>query len=93
MTANNLNRNTATHPSLELLYHISREIASTIDLPALIERILVLSIENIGAQNGSIIVVDENRNLVTSTLIINQEVVPIPSIPITNPIAREKTAK
>ena len=76
MTAIQANLDTDTRNSLELLYHISREIANTIDLPTLIERILVLSIENIGAQNGSIIVLDEAGNLVISTLIINGKVVP-----------------
>ena len=63
-----------TLASLELLYHISREIAKTIHLPSLIERILVLSIANIKAQNGSIFVVDENRNIMTHSLIINGKV-------------------
>lgn len=68
---------TGTRASLELLYHISREIATTINLPTLIERILVLSVENIGAQNGSIFVVDEAGNPVISTLIIHGKLLPI----------------
>jgi PAS domain S-box-containing protein len=75
MSVNQGNRNKETRASLELLYHISREIATTIDLPTLIERILSLSIQNIGAQNGSILVVDEGGNPVTSALIINGKLV------------------
>jgi NtrC-family two-component system sensor histidine kinase KinB len=63
------------HTALELLYHISREIANTLDLQTLLERILSLSIEKIGAVNGSIIALDDKGLPLASTLIINQEVV------------------
>jgi NtrC-family two-component system sensor histidine kinase KinB len=63
-----------TRASLELLYHVSREIATAFDLATLLERILILSIQNIGATNGSIIALDDNGNPVASTLIINSEV-------------------
>jgi NtrC-family two-component system sensor histidine kinase KinB len=63
-----------TRASLELLYHVSREIVTTLDLATLLERILVLSIQNIGATNGSIIALDDDGNSVASTLIINSEV-------------------
>jgi PAS domain S-box-containing protein len=59
--------------SLELLYHVSREIATSLDLATLLERILFLSIENIGAINGSIIALDDSGSPVESTLIINLE--------------------
>jgi len=44
--------------SLELLYHISRELASALELPGVLERVLRLSIENVGAASGSLIVLD-----------------------------------
>ena len=45
---------------LELLYRISREVATTLDLAVLLERILSLAIKTIGAIRGSIIILDEN---------------------------------
>jgi NtrC-family two-component system sensor histidine kinase KinB len=69
---NKKNNNTSF---LELLYHVSREIAATLDLPTLLKRILALSMENIGAINGTIIALDEIGNPVASTLIINTLVI------------------
>ena len=47
--------------SLELLYHINRELASDLDLQTVLQRVLELSLENVGAISGSIIVLDEQR--------------------------------
>jgi len=69
------NDNMNNTSSLELLYHVSREIATTLDLPVLLKRILTLSMENIGAINGSIIAMDDIGNPVASALIINTLVV------------------
>ena len=55
--------------SLELLYHISREIAATLDLKAVLQRVLFLSMQTIEALSGSIIALDENTNPVASTII------------------------
>jgi PAS domain S-box-containing protein len=66
--------NTDTRASLELLYHVSREIATAVDLQTLIQRILYLSIKNIGAVNGSIIAVDDGGSPVASALMIGEEI-------------------
>ena len=66
--------NTDTRASLELLYHVSREIATAIGLPTLLERVLFLSMQNIGAINGSIIALDDTGHPVASTLIIGTEI-------------------
>ena len=47
------NSDQATRASLELLYHISREIATTLDLPTVLQRVLYLSMRTIGASSGS----------------------------------------
>ena len=60
---------TSTHESLELLYHISREIASTLDLTIVLQRVLALSMRTIGAVSGSIIVVNDDGKPVESTII------------------------
>jgi NtrC-family two-component system sensor histidine kinase KinB len=55
--------------SLVLLYNISRELSSALDLRKLLERVLSLSMENVGAINGSIIVLDDNSTPVDSAII------------------------
>lgn len=45
--------------SLDLLYSISRELAAQLDLRELLQRILQLTLENVGAPSGSILVLDE----------------------------------
>ncbi len=68
------NDKASTRASLELLYHVSREIATAIDLQTLLERILSLSMQNIGAINGSIIALDDGGHPVASTLIIKTNI-------------------
>jgi NtrC-family two-component system sensor histidine kinase KinB len=59
----------STRSSLELLYHISRELSSALDLRTLLERVLILSMRNVGAINGSIIVLDDNGIPVDSAIV------------------------
>lgn len=59
----------STRSSLELLYHISRELSSALDLRTLLERVLFLSMQNVGAINGSIIVLDDNGAPVDSAIV------------------------
>jgi PAS domain S-box-containing protein len=74
MTPVKPNNKASTRASLELLYHVSREIATAIDLTTLLERILFLSMQNIGAINGSIIALADTGHPVASTLIIGSEI-------------------
>ncbi len=60
---------TSIQESLELLYHISREIAATLDLTVVLQRVLALSMRTIGAVSGSIIVVNDKGEPVESTII------------------------
>lgn len=59
--------------SLELLYDISREIAAALDLNTLLRRVLFLSTDSVGAINGSIIVLDEQRRPVESAIITGDQ--------------------
>jgi len=61
--------------SLELLYHISRELTSALDLRTVLQRVLLLSMKNVGAQNGSIIILDDNGEPVESTLIVGDRII------------------
>jgi two-component system, NtrC family, sensor histidine kinase KinB len=63
-----------TRTSLELLYHISREFASALDLNTVLQRVLSLSKETVGARNGSIIVLSEDGRPVESTIIIGKKI-------------------
>jgi PAS domain S-box-containing protein len=48
-----------TKASLDLLYSISRELTAQLDLRELLQRILQLTLEAVGAPGGSILVLDE----------------------------------
>lgn len=56
--------------SLELLYHISRELASALDLHTVLQRVLYLSTQNVGAISGSIIVLDDAGQPVESAFLL-----------------------
>jgi NtrC-family two-component system sensor histidine kinase KinB len=68
------NEDIATRASLELLYHISRELSSALDLRTVLQRVLFLSMRTVGAINGSLIVLDDNGEPVESAIIIGEEV-------------------
>lgn len=54
--------------SLELLYSISRELGAQLDLRELLERMLQLTLENVGAASGSILVLDEGGKVIEGAL-------------------------
>jgi PAS domain S-box-containing protein len=62
-----------TRASLELFYVISREIAAALDLHTVLQRVLYLSMKNVGAISGSIIVLDEGGQPVESAIITGSE--------------------
>jgi PAS domain S-box-containing protein len=57
--------------SLELLYNISREFAAALDLRAVLQRVLKLSMENVGAVSGSIIVLDDTGQAIESAFLMH----------------------
>lgn len=61
--------NQTTRASLELLYNISREVAAALDLRTVLQRVLFLSIKNVQAVSGSIIVLDAHGQPVESAII------------------------
>lgn len=62
--------------SLELLYHISRELVSALDLRTVLERVLSLSMENVGAINGSLIVMDDGGEAVEAVIVTGGQIHP-----------------
>lgn len=63
-----------TRASLELLYHVSRELAAALDLRTVLQRVLVLSIRNVGAINGTLIVLDDNGQAVEATIVTGEQI-------------------
>ncbi len=64
----------STKASLDLLYRVSRELATALDLPTVLQRVLSLSIDTIGATSGSIIILDEQEQPVESAIIYEDQV-------------------
>ncbi len=64
-----------TQASLELLYRVSREIATALDLATVLERVLSLSMDTVGAINGSIIILDDQEAPVESAIIVQDQVI------------------
>ena len=61
--------------SLELLYSISRELTSELDLSELLQRVLKLTIEKVAAVSGSIIVLDEQGRLTEGAVFYKGKVI------------------
>jgi two-component system, NtrC family, sensor histidine kinase KinB len=59
-----------TRSSLELLYDISRELAAAIDLGSVLERVLFLSVHNVGAERGSVIVLNERGEPIQAAIVV-----------------------
>jgi PAS domain S-box-containing protein len=57
-----------TRSSLELLLNVSRQLATTLDLPKVLETVLSLSISNVDAENGSLIVLDEAQKPISAAI-------------------------
>jgi NtrC-family two-component system sensor histidine kinase KinB len=59
-----------TRSALELLYHISRELAAAIDLRSVLQRILSLSLANVGGERGSLVVLDDRMLPIDAAIIV-----------------------
>jgi D-sedoheptulose 7-phosphate isomerase len=59
--------------SLDLLYNISRELAEKLDLHTLLEQILIMTLQNIGAASGSIVVLDSEGKVIEGALAYDGE--------------------
>jgi GAF domain-containing protein len=62
--------NGTARASLELLYHVSRELAAALDLRTVLRRVLFLCMQSVHATNGSIMVLDEGGRPVESAIVI-----------------------
>ncbi len=61
--------------SLDLLVHVSRELASALDLRLVLERVIKLCLQNVGGSSGTIIVLDDNGLPLDSIIIVKDKVI------------------
>jgi two-component system, NtrC family, sensor histidine kinase KinB len=62
--------------SLKLLYDISRELVSSLDLNKVINRLLLLSTTNVGAERGTLIVLDDRQQPVDAVIVYQGKTIP-----------------
>ncbi len=62
-----------TQSSLDLLVEISRELTTTLDLNPLLQRILLLSMQNVGAERATLIVLDADQNPLDAAIYYNNQ--------------------
>jgi two-component system, NtrC family, sensor histidine kinase KinB len=63
-----------TRSSLELLYNVSRELASALELRTVLQRILFQSLKYVGGERGSIVVIDDNGKAVDSAIVYGRKI-------------------
>ncbi|MEA4910253.1 MAG: GAF domain-containing protein [Chloroflexi bacterium] len=63
----------STRASLDLLYNVSRELATTLDLHSVLARVLFLSIENVRAERGTLILFDAQRKPVDAAIVCGDQ--------------------
>jgi PAS domain S-box-containing protein len=63
-----------TKALLELLYHVSRELASALDLRTVLQRVLYEAIQNVGGERCSIVVLDDAGKAMDATIVYGQQV-------------------
>src|ERR1044071_3400425 len=63
-----------TKALLELLYNVSREVATALDLRTVLQRVLYETIQNVGGERCSIVVLDDSGKAVDATIVYRQEV-------------------
>jgi two-component system, NtrC family, sensor histidine kinase KinB len=60
--------------TLELLYKVSREFATAIDLKTVLQRVLFAAIDNVGGERGSVVVIDDHGRAVDSAIVYGNQV-------------------
>lgn len=72
----------------ELFYRISQEFAAKLDLHAMLNRILSLTVEYVGASSGSIVVLDEDGKVIDGALAYAGQIQERPSSSLNDTIQR-----
>lgn len=66
--ANMFPMKSVTRNSVDLLYAISNELDSELELQEILQRVLSLTIDNLGASSGSVLILDENGEVNESVM-------------------------
>ena len=62
-----------TRALLELLYHVSRELATALDLRTVLQRVLYGALQNVGGERCSVVVFDDAGKAVDATIVYGQK--------------------
>lgn len=65
-----------TQTSLDLILRISRELATTLELEEALSKVIQLSMENVGAERGSLIAVNNNLEPIVAAIFADGRLVP-----------------
>jgi PAS domain S-box-containing protein len=68
------NQETRARALLELLYHVSRELATALDLRTVLQRVLYEALQNVGGERCSIVVLDDAGKAVDATIVYGTQV-------------------
>src|ERR1041384_6665690 len=63
-----------TKSLLELLYNVSREVATALDLRTVLQRVMYEAMQNVGGERCSIVVLDDAGKAVDATIVYGQQV-------------------
>ena len=62
-----------TRALLDLLYHVSREVATALDLRTVLQRVLFEAMRNVGGERASIVVLDDEGKPIDATIVYGQQ--------------------
>src|SRR6266540_1051093 len=63
-----------TKALLELLYHVSREVATALDLRTVLQRVMYEALQNVGGERCSIVVLDDSGKAVDATIVYGKQI-------------------
>jgi PAS domain S-box-containing protein len=63
-----------TKALLELLYHVSRDVATALDLRTVLQRVLYEAIQNVGGERCSIVVLDDAGKAIDATIVYRSQI-------------------
>jgi PAS domain S-box-containing protein len=63
-----------TKALLELLYHVSRELATALDLRTVLQRVLYEALQNVGGERCSIVVLDDAGKAMDATIVYGTQI-------------------
>lgn len=63
-----------TKALLELLYHVSRQVATALDLRTVLQRVLYEALQNVGGERSSIVVLDDAGKPMDATIVYGTQI-------------------